>query len=181
MTALALPVTVSTAILVMAAQGAGRIVPLAPVSAGLRIAMLTYGFVEVTDRAVDIGDITSFWFVVGAVHLIASFTIAIGVIVVSFKIRSPRHALTSVIAAARSATETGGSARPAQGQTTVDAEYRRDRESRTGREARLEEPRASGQCRLRAVYRDRHGGSPRVSAPGECARSQGVPDAGCEE
>src|SRR3954449_10908540 len=45
MQAFALPVTVSTVVLVMAAQGGGRIIPLAPASAGLRLAMLSYGFV----------------------------------------------------------------------------------------------------------------------------------------
>src|SRR5262249_61596445 len=43
-----LPVTLETTVLVMAAQGAGRILPLGPASAGLRLAMLSYGFVEVT-------------------------------------------------------------------------------------------------------------------------------------
>jgi hypothetical protein len=44
--AFALPATLRTALLVMAAQGGGRIIPIAPVSAGLRIAMLSYGLVE---------------------------------------------------------------------------------------------------------------------------------------
>jgi len=39
MEAFGLPVTVATAVLVMAAQGGGRIIPVAPASAGLRIAM----------------------------------------------------------------------------------------------------------------------------------------------
>src|SRR5438046_163570 len=41
MAAFGLPVSVNTVVLVMAAQGAGRLVPLAPVSAGLRVAMLS--------------------------------------------------------------------------------------------------------------------------------------------
>src|SRR3954451_353205 len=48
MAAFHLPVTLSTVVLVMAAQGGGRIIPLAPASTGLRLAMLSYGFVEVT-------------------------------------------------------------------------------------------------------------------------------------
>ena len=102
MAAFGLPVTTRTAVLVMAAQGAGRIIPLGPVSAGLRVAMLSYGFVEVTDSPVDIASITSFWFVVGAAHLIASLAIALVVLAVTFRTLSPRHALTTARKAARS-------------------------------------------------------------------------------
>ena len=69
----ALPVTPATVVLVMAAQGGGRILPLAPASAGLRLAMLSYGFVEVTGRPVDIAAITAFTFGVGAVLLVAGW------------------------------------------------------------------------------------------------------------
>ena len=103
MAAFGLPVTLNTAVLVMASQGAGRIIPIAPVSAGLRIAMLTYGFAEVTNTAVDVASITSFWFVVGAAHLIASLTIAIVVIAITFRTVSVRHALVAARAAARKA------------------------------------------------------------------------------
>jgi hypothetical protein len=101
MAAFQLPVTVDTVVLVMAAQGAGRIIPLAPVSAGLRVAMLAYGFPAVTDRPVDIASITSFWFALGAVHLIAS--VVIGLVVVSFTFRtlSPRRAVASIRAGSR--------------------------------------------------------------------------------
>ena len=68
MAAFGLPVTPATVVLVMAAQGGGRILPLAPASAGLRLAMLSYGFVEVTGQPVDIAAITAFTFGVGAVH-----------------------------------------------------------------------------------------------------------------
>ena len=71
MAAFELPVTVETVVLVMAAQGGGRIIPLAPVSAGLRLAMLSYGFVEVTGEAVDIAAITAFTFGVSALLLVA--------------------------------------------------------------------------------------------------------------
>jgi Lysylphosphatidylglycerol synthase TM region len=104
MAAFGLPVTGRTALLVMAAQGAGRIIPIAPVSAGLRIAMLDYGFVEVTDSAVDVASITSFWFIVGAAHLVASLAIALVVIAVTFRTMSPRRALALAREAARSAS-----------------------------------------------------------------------------
>jgi hypothetical protein len=96
MTAFGLPVTARTAILVMAAQGAGRIVPLAPVSAGLRVAMLSYGFVEVTDEPIDVASVTSFWFTVGAAHLVASVLLAVVILAITFRIVSPRRAITGL-------------------------------------------------------------------------------------
>jgi hypothetical protein len=93
MAAFGLPVTVRTAVLVMAAQGAGRIVPLAPVSAGLRVAMLSYGFVEVTDQPIDVASVTSFWFTVGAAHLLASVALAAVILAVTFRTLSPKRAL----------------------------------------------------------------------------------------
>jgi len=92
MAAFSLPVTPQTALLVMAAEGAGRLVPIAPVSAGLRVAMLSYGFVEITDSSVDVANITSFWFAVGALHLVAALLIAIVCLSLSFGTRSPRKA-----------------------------------------------------------------------------------------
>ena len=80
MAAFALPVTAATVVLVMAAQGGGRIIPIAPVSAGLRIAMLTYGFVEVTGEAVDIASITAFAFGMGATLLITGLGITIAIL-----------------------------------------------------------------------------------------------------
>jgi hypothetical protein len=76
MAAFALPVTLSTVVLVMAAQGGGRIIPLAPASAGLRLAMLSYGFVEVTGKAVDIAAITAFTFGVGALLMVAGLIVS---------------------------------------------------------------------------------------------------------
>jgi uncharacterized membrane protein YbhN (UPF0104 family) len=81
MEAFHLPVTPATVVLVMAAQGGGRIIPLAPASAGLRLAMLSYGFVEVTGNVVDIAAITTFTFGVGALLMLAGLivgTIALG-------------------------------------------------------------------------------------------------------
>lgn len=101
MAAVGLPLTVNTAVLVMAAQGAGRIIPIAPVSAGLRVAMLSYGFVEVTDSAVDVASITSFWFMVGAAHVVANLAIAIVVMAVTLRTVSPLRALASAREGAR--------------------------------------------------------------------------------
>jgi hypothetical protein len=90
MAAFALPVTVATVVLVMAAQGGGRIIPIAPVSAGLRIAMLTYGFVEVTGEAVDIASITAFALGVGATLFITGLGIAIVILGRELDTASPR-------------------------------------------------------------------------------------------
>jgi len=97
--AVGLPVTVDTAILVMAAQSAGRIVPFAPVSAGLRVAMLGYGFPALTDKPVDVASITSFWFTAGAVHIVGGLLISIGVLAAHFGTVSPRKALAAFRAA----------------------------------------------------------------------------------
>lgn len=96
MKAVGLPVTLDTAILVMAAQSAGRIVPFAPASTGLRVAMLAYGFPAVTDKPIDVASITSFWFTVGAVHLVGGLVISVGVLAVTFGTLSPRKALTAI-------------------------------------------------------------------------------------
>lgn len=91
MAAFALPITVATVVLVMAAQGGGRIIPIGPVSAGLRIAMLAYGFVEVTGEAVDIAAITAFSFGVGAVLFVTGILIAIAILGRELRTVSPRR------------------------------------------------------------------------------------------
>lgn len=93
MAAFALPVTVATVVLVMAAQGGGRILPLAPASAGLRLVMLSYGFVEVTGHQVDIAAITAFSFGVGAVLGLAGLVLALTIIGGEFGTLSPRRAV----------------------------------------------------------------------------------------
>jgi hypothetical protein len=92
--AFALPVTPATVVLVMAAQGGGRIVPLAPASIGLRLAMLSYGFVEVTGHPVDIAAVTAFTFGVGALLGLAGLTVAALLLGQEFGTRSPRRALS---------------------------------------------------------------------------------------
>ena len=94
-----LPVTLSTVVLVMAAQGGGRIIPLAPASTGLRLAMLSYGFVEVTHQAVDIAAITTFTFGVGAVLMLSGLVIALTIIGREFGTLSPKRALAAARAA----------------------------------------------------------------------------------
>lgn len=93
LTAFALPATLGAAVLVMAAQGGGRIIPIAPLSAGLRIAMLSYGLVEVTGRPVDAAAVTVFTFGVGAVLFIVMLTISLVLVGREFGVWSPRAGL----------------------------------------------------------------------------------------
>jgi hypothetical protein len=95
MAAFHLPVTVSTVVLVMAAQGGGRILPLAPVSAGLRLAMLSYGFVEVTGKPVDIAAITAFTFGVSAVLCVVGLLLSMGILAQELGTVSPRRAVAA--------------------------------------------------------------------------------------
>jgi hypothetical protein len=99
MAAFALPVTPATVLLVMAAQGGGRLLPLAPASVGLRLAMLSYGFVEVTGEPVDIAAITAFTVGVGALLGAAGLLVAVVMLAQEFGTRSPARA----VAAARAA------------------------------------------------------------------------------
>jgi len=91
--AFALPATLGTAVLVMAAQGAGRVLPLGPLSAGLRIAILSYGLVEVTHRPVNPAAIMAFSLGQSATVLIVTFAIAAALITREFGTRSPRRAI----------------------------------------------------------------------------------------
>ena len=100
MAAFGLPVTPATVVLVMAAQGGGRILPLAPASAGLRLAMLSYGFVEVTGHPVDIAAITAFTFGVGAVMAMSGLAVAAVILAQEFGTLSPRRALAAARAGA---------------------------------------------------------------------------------
>ena len=93
MEAFHLPVTPATVVLVMAAQGGGRIIPLAPASAGLRLAMLSYGFVETTGQAVDIAAITTFTFGVGALLMLAGLAVGLVALGAELETWSPRTAI----------------------------------------------------------------------------------------
>jgi hypothetical protein len=95
MEAFHLPVTVATVVLVMAAQGGGRILPLAPASAGLRLAMLSYGFVETTGHAVDIAAITTFTFGVGALLMVVGLVVGLVALGAELETWSPRRALAA--------------------------------------------------------------------------------------
>src|SRR3954470_7676659 len=93
MEAFHLPVTALTVLLVMAVQGGGRIIPLAPASAGLRLAMLSYGFVETTGHAVDIAAITTFTFGVGALLMLAGLVVGLVALGAELETWSPRTAV----------------------------------------------------------------------------------------
>lgn len=106
MAAFSLPVTVATVVLVMAAQGGGRIIPLGPASVGLRLAMLSYGFVEVTGQRVDIAAITAFTFGVGAILATAGLIVAVVILGQEFGTLSPRRAVERARTKLASATPT---------------------------------------------------------------------------
>lgn len=106
MEAFHLPVTPATVVLVMAAQGGGRILPLAPASAGLRLAMLSYGFVEVTGHAVDIAAITTFTFGVGALTMLAGLIVGLIALGAELETWSPRGAIRAARAAVARHRET---------------------------------------------------------------------------
>ncbi|WP_445148293.1 lysylphosphatidylglycerol synthase transmembrane domain-containing protein [Baekduia sp. Peel2402] len=112
MQAFHLPVTASTVVLVMAAQGGGRIIPLAPASAGLRLAMLSYGFVEVTGHAVDIAAITTFTFGVGALTMLTGLIVGLVALGAELETWSPRGALRAARDAV--ARHRAGSAEPSK-------------------------------------------------------------------
>jgi hypothetical protein len=75
----------------MAAQGGAKIISIAPASAGLRIAMLGYGFVEATGEAVDIARITAFSFGVGAALYLTALGISVAILGREFGTASPRR------------------------------------------------------------------------------------------
>jgi hypothetical protein len=93
MAAFGLPVTPATVVLVMAAQGAGRILPVAPASAGLRVALLSFGLAAVTGHAVDIAAITAFTFGSGALLTVAALAVAVAILALECGTWSPRRAL----------------------------------------------------------------------------------------
>jgi HAMP domain-containing protein len=93
MAAFAIPVTLASVVLVMAAQGGGRIIPIAPVSSGLRLAMLSYGLPEVTGQPVDIASITAFTVLVSALLLAISLAISLVIIFRVLGTLNPRHAV----------------------------------------------------------------------------------------
>jgi Lysylphosphatidylglycerol synthase TM region len=94
--AFALPLTPATVVLVMAAQSGTRILPIAPASAGLRIAMLAYGFASITGEAVDITRITAFSFGVGAALYVTALAISVAILGREFGTTSPRRLMGRV-------------------------------------------------------------------------------------
>jgi uncharacterized membrane protein YbhN (UPF0104 family) len=99
MAAFALPVTPATVLLVMAAYGGTRIIPIAPASTGLRIALLSYGLVELTGQPVDIASVSAFCFGVGAVTMVIGLAISMSILAPVLGTASPRAALRAARAA----------------------------------------------------------------------------------
>jgi hypothetical protein len=99
MYAFALPVTFTTVLLVMAAYGGTRIIPIAPASTGLRIVLLSYGLVELTGQSVDVASVSAFSFGVGAVQLLSGLAISMGILGSQLGSFSPRGAVRKARAA----------------------------------------------------------------------------------
>jgi Lysylphosphatidylglycerol synthase TM region len=91
--AFALPATFGAAVLVMAAQGGGRVLPLGPLSTGLRIAMLSYGLVVVVGQPVNPVTIAAFSLGQSAAMTAVMFVIAAAITAREFGTRSPRRAM----------------------------------------------------------------------------------------
>jgi hypothetical protein len=91
--AFGLPATLGSAALVMAVQGAGRALPIAPLSAGLRIAALTPGLAAVSGRPTDAAAVAAFTLGTGATLLVAMLGIATLLIVRELGTCSPRCAV----------------------------------------------------------------------------------------
>ncbi len=123
MRAFHLPISVASVLLVMAAQGGGRIIPLAPASAGLRLALLSYGFAEVTGQPVDIAAITAFQVGVGAAQLAGSVLVGAAALALDLGTVSPRAAVRAVrqARAAHAGRRSGLPLRPAPAPTVTPA------------------------------------------------------------
>ena len=91
--AFALPATLGTAALVMAVQGGARVVPFAPVSAGMRIALLNCGIAGIAGHPVALSAIAAF--MVGMSATTFSVMLPISAVLVGRELgtRSPRLAL----------------------------------------------------------------------------------------
>jgi hypothetical protein len=87
--AFALPATLGSAVLVMAVQGGGRMIPIGPLSAGLRIAALASGLAAISGRPADPAAVTAFTLGTGAMLLVAMLAIAMVLIVRELGTRSP--------------------------------------------------------------------------------------------
>jgi hypothetical protein len=84
-----LPASPAAALLVMSVQGGGRVVPIAPVSTGLRIAALSYGLAAVSGRPADPAAVAAFTLGTSGVLLVAMVAIASALIVRELGTRSP--------------------------------------------------------------------------------------------
>jgi uncharacterized membrane protein YbhN (UPF0104 family) len=97
--AFGLPATATAVLLVMLAQGGGRVVPLAPASVGAGAAILTAGFGSMTGAAVDPARLVAFFVGTSAVLTVVGIALAFVICVRALG----RPALSSPWAALRSA------------------------------------------------------------------------------
>ena len=91
--AFGLPVTLGTATLVMATEGAARMLRLGPANVGLRMAMLSYRLAEVSGRPVNSAALAAFSLGQSATMLAVTFLIAAVVIAREFGTCAPWRAM----------------------------------------------------------------------------------------
>jgi hypothetical protein len=91
--AFALPATLGTAALVMAVQGGARVVPFAPVSAGMRIALLNCGIAGIAGHPVALSAIAAFMLGMSATTFSVMLPISAVLVGRELGTRSPRLAL----------------------------------------------------------------------------------------
>jgi hypothetical protein len=91
--AFGLPATLGSALLVMAVQGGGRAIPIAPLSVGLRIAALSSGLGAISGRPVAPARVTAFTLGTSATLLAATLAIATVLIVRELGTGSPWRAV----------------------------------------------------------------------------------------
>ncbi|HET8755956.1 MAG TPA: lysylphosphatidylglycerol synthase transmembrane domain-containing protein [Solirubrobacteraceae bacterium] len=110
MTAFGLPVTLGTVLLVMAVQGGSRLLPSAPASAGMRIALLAYGLPALTGETVAVARITAFSVGAAATLGAVGLVIALAILGRELGTASPR----TIVRRLRRRLGTAHAARPAR-------------------------------------------------------------------
>ena len=96
MAAFALPVTPETVLFVMAVQGGGRLVPTAPASAGVRIALLVYGIGVLTGDPVTAVSVTAFCVGTAAILTATGMLITVAILGRQLGTVSPRAMVSRI-------------------------------------------------------------------------------------
>jgi hypothetical protein len=95
--AFGLPATATAILLVMLAQGGGRVVPLAPASVGAGAAILTASFGSITGAAVDPARLVAFFVGTSAVLTVVGIVLAFVICARAVPVPSPWAALRAAV------------------------------------------------------------------------------------